>query len=435
MDRFCIKCGNQIQGEAQFCASCGAPVQTAAPEQPIAPEQPTVPVGAPQPEQVAAPIQQAAPAQAQQQQAQPAYQPQPQPQYQQAPQAQPQQPYGREPGAGKKNKTVLFIVIGAAVLLVALIAVLIGTKMFGLLGKAEVDPLVGTWTLDRFEQDDMVLSWAEYEALLQGMGETNIVVEIVFTADGKGSTNFFGDIGALTWENSGSGKYVIYDDEGSPADAVLTGDKLVMTNFDESTVLTFVKVSSGTTAGTTAGAPPVATSQTEFVTDMPYSIFGISGTEHTGLYTGYVLDGKPEDPNGTFVYDDDYGTYVGGWKDGVRSGQGTATWSDEVYVGEWRDGQRTGQGTSTFENGDVYSGEWKDNKYNGQGTYTWPDGRKYVGEWRDGQRTGQGSFTYANGDVYSGEWKDDKRDGYGTVYDADGKITKQGQWKDGEFVE
>ena len=69
------------------------------------------------------------------------------------------------------------------------------------------------------------------------------------------------------------------------------------------------------------------------------------------------------------------------------------------YVGEYRDGERTGQGTFYYTDGSKYAGEFKDGKEPGQGTYISHDGRKYEGEWKDGR-----------------EWN-------GTGYDKNGNIT------------
>jgi len=53
---------------------------------------------------------------------------------------------------------------------------------------------------------------------------------------------------------------------------------------------------------------------------------------------------------------------------------GSSTFSDgSKYIGEWRDGKRSGQGTyllSSLWPNSSYVGEWKDDKFNGQGTYT-----------------------------------------------------------------
>ena len=44
-----------------------------------------------------------------------------------------------------------------------------------------------------------------------------------------------------------------------------------------------------------------------------------------------------------------------------------------------------------------------------------------------------GTLTYASGNKYVGEFKDDKFNGFGVGYSSDGRILKEGIWKDGEF--
>ena len=78
------------------------------------------------------------------------------------------------------------------------------------------------------------------------------------------------------------------------------------------------------------------------------------------------------------------------------------------YVGEYRDGERTGQGTFYYTDGSKYEGEFKDGKEHGQGTYISHDGRKYEGEFKDGK--------IWNGTVY---------DKYGNIIDNYLKGVKQ----------
>jgi hypothetical protein len=126
--------------------------------------------------------------------------------------------------------------------------------------------------------------------------------------------------------------------------------------------------------------------------------------------------------------------YVGEWSDNKRTGQGTYTWPNgDKYVGEFRDDKQIGQGTYTFANGDKYVGEYRDNKRTGQGTYTWADGNKHVGEWRDDKRTGQGTYTWADGSKDVGEWRDNLLNGYAIRYSSNGSIEKEGIWKDDTF--
>ena len=137
--------------------------------------------------------------------------------------------------------------------------------------------------------------------------------------------------------------------------------------------------------------------------------------------------------------------YVGEWKDGKYSGQGTYTfghsseWAGDKYVGEWKDDKYNGQGTYTFGHssewaGDKYVGEYKNGKRHGQGTFTFASGNKYVGEWKDDKYNGQGTYTFASGNKYVGEWKDDKYNGQGTYTYADGTI-ESGIWEDDELLD
>ena len=59
-------------------------------------------------------------------------------------------------------------------------------------------------------------------------------------------------------------------------------------------------------------------------------------------------------------------------------------------------------GTKQVESGDKYVGEFKDGSFSGQGTYTYANGEKYVGEWKDGKEHGQGTLTFPSGDKYVG---------------------------------
>ena len=71
------------------------------------------------------------------------------------------------------------------------------------------------------------------------------------------------------------------------------------------------------------------------------------------------------------------------------NGQGTLTTANGNYVGEFRNGKESGQGTYTFRNGKRYVGEWRDGKFNGQGTLYLPDGTiAQSGLWADNKLAG-----------------------------------------------
>ena len=126
------------------------------------------------------------------------------------------------------------------------------------------------------------------------------------------------------------------------------------------------------------------------------------------------------------------GMYKGNFKNNLKHGQGTQTWSNgKKYVGEWKRGAANGEGTITLPNGNNYVGEWKDGLKNGQGTETLPDGDKYVGEYKRGAANGQGTYTWSNGDKYVGEYKRGAANGQGTYTWSNGK-KYVGEWKDGQ---
>ena len=92
---------------------------------------------------------------------------------------------------------------------------------------------------------------------------------------------------------------------------------------------------------------------------------------------------------------------------------GTKIYSNgDKYIGDFKDGDTSGQGTffwlgDTQWKGDKYVGEFKGGDFNGQGTYTWAKGEKYVGEYKDDKATGQGTFFWANGERYIGEFEEE----------------------------
>jgi hypothetical protein len=125
---------------------------------------------------------------------------------------------------------------------------------------------------------------------------------------------------------------------------------------------------------------------TGYVTDRQHTL----ASGYSGLYTGELVNGMAEDPNGKFIYDDGGDVYIGGFKNNHKNGYG-------VY---------------SFTTGETYEGDHKDGAWDGQGTFTWADGSKYVGEFQGGHMHGQGA-----------------------LYHADGTVEAQGTWEYGEFVD
>ena len=151
-----------------------------------------------------------------------------------------------------------------------------------------------------------------------------------------------------------------------------------------------------------------------------------------GDYVGAWKNGK-RNGQGTYTFANG-NKYVGWYKDGKKHGQGTNTWADgSKYLGEWKDGKKHGQGTNTWADGGKYVGDYQNDKRNGQGITTWINGDRYVGGYKDSKRHGQGTYTYANGAKEVGAWENNELNGYGISYHADGRINKEGIFKDNKF--
>ena len=82
---------------------------------------------------------------------------------------------------------------------------------------------------------------------------------------------------------------------------------------------------------------------------------------------------------------------------------------DSTYTGDCKQGLATGQGTAT--GADRYTGEFKKGLPDGTGTYIWNNGDRYEGQWKKGLREGSGKYTVACNDrdsVITGIWQGDK---------------------------
>uniref|UniRef100_A0ACD6AE57 Uncharacterized protein n=1 Tax=Avena sativa TaxID=4498 RepID=A0ACD6AE57_AVESA len=175
------------------------------------------------------------------------------------------------------------------------------------------------------------------------------------------------------------------------------------------------------------------------------------------LYSGTLLCGVPEG-TGRYVWSGTGCEYSGGWRRGMRHGNGTTRWpSGAVYEGEYSAGFMDGQGThvdgssySSYKgqwkldrkhgiglqahaNGDVYQGSWVHGQMDGHGRYTWSNGNSYVGTMRNGLMSGKGVLTWrsaAGGDSFQGNWLDGMPHGYG-LYTWEGGGCYLGTWTRG----
>lgn len=161
--------------------------------------------------------------------------------------------------------------------------------------------------------------------------------------------------------------------------------------------------------------------------DGKVSIKWTEGTSYNGDYKMGVYEGRGvlKAPDGR-IYD-------GEWINNVKTGRGVMKWSDgAIYEGDWKNDARTGKGVFKYPNGETYEGDFTNGEMTGKGVYKWTNGKAYTGDFNNGKIDGKGVFKLINGETYEGECLNGKFNGYGVLKDAGGKVTYEGQWKDGQ---
>lgn len=112
-----------------------------------------------------------------------------------------------------------------------------------------------------------------------------------------------------------------------------------------------------------------------------------------GDYSGKLLDGKPNDEQGTAVYSD-ASVCKAAWKMGRRNGPGVYVFGPDrtQYEGKWVGDRRVGYGTWRLPtNQIIYDGLWSENVFHGTGRLLDYDvDVVYEGEFRYGFKEGQG---------------------------------------------
>jgi len=132
------------------------------------------------------------------------------------------------------------------------------------------------------------------------------------------------------------------------------------------------------------------------------------------------------------------GTYVGGWLEGARSGNGSVNYADgSSYSGGFQYGLEHGQGTYLTSGGRAgYSGQYWHGVRQGLGTESFENGERYAGQYLAGSAHGRGTSYYANGKVkYDGEWAAGTPHGNGTLYSSDGRSAVAGVFRYGQLAE
>ena len=125
--------------------------------------------------------------------------------------------------------------------------------------------------------------------------------------------------------------------------------------------------------------------------------------------------------------------YIGGFVNGIFSGQGTLSAPyGAKYEGEFKNGMFNGKGSFVSPKGTRYYGEFADDNYNGQGTLVYPDGTKYVGGFKDDLYNGHGTLNSSDGSKYTGSFRDGRYNGQGSLLSYD-KSEYAGTFKGGKY--
>ena len=158
-----------------------------------------------------------------------------------------------------------------------------------------------------------------------------------------------------------------------------------------------------------------------------------------GNYTGQLRGGLRHGwgemrwRNGTLYGDTDQfyysrgDRYLGQWEAGRQHGLGTLFSQTGVYVGAWRDGLQSGNGSAIYNNGNRYEGEFSRGFKHGHGVFSVANGDRYSGQFRRGRRHGEGIELFHTGERYVGGYEADQRQGRGTAYYATGQVKYTGE--------
>ena len=186
-----------------------------------------------------------------------------------------------------------------------------------------------------------------------------------------------------------------------------------------------------------------------------YGSFGTYiGTFKEGLRSGF---GKMQytDPNNLCNLGEFEGEYQGFFQDNLRHGPGQMTWPGGiVYKGSYnRDRRHQVQGQLVFKSGDVYEGTWINDRLEGQcrlikrsltvqaqfingqmasqASIQYQDGRVYSGTVVNLSPHGHGQMKWPNGRVYRGDFCDGVIDGSGRMVYPNGDLY-EGLWENGK---
>lgn len=120
---------------------------------------------------------------------------------------------------------------------------------------------------------------------------------------------------------------------------------------------------------------------------------GDSDIDVNASYVGGLHEFNAEG-HGQLHVQDEFFSYIGGWRDNLASGWGK--WCDS-WTEEWPDGVMHYRTVTYVHKTMFYEGGFKDGYFHGYGELTWETGANYKGSWKEGRRDGCGVYTTADG--------------------------------------
>jgi serine/threonine-protein kinase len=154
--------------------------------------------------------------------------------------------------------------------------------------------------------------------------------------------------------------------------------------------------------------------------------FGVKSFDDGRILSGAFIEGalNPHGAHEALAVDGtETQSYRGGIVDDLPHGSGTMLLGDAISIaGDWAVGRASGFGVVVLKDGTVIAAAFAEVPAGlgalRLGVITYPDGRMYAGELASGERFGAAV-----------------RSGHGVLYAADGRIARQGRWKDDQLAE
>ncbi len=152
----------------------------------------------------------------------------------------------------------------------------------------------------------------------------------------------------------------------------------------------------------------------------------VDSSEGTRACEGHWLD-NTLDGQASCQYCGGRTSYVGGFKNNLRHGQGHSKFVRDdgtlgQFIGQFQNDYLEGQARFIVGNRTTYRGEFHNGTMTGHGRMDYENGDVYVGEFVNGTRHGHGRYEKVECEcVYTGQFENDTMTGFGEIQYKDGQ--------------